>query len=612
MRWLNPLFWSWICIGAGTPIAAQSLDDVSARLDSIHRWPAGIARDSALAYHFNYLAEAYSGQNDSLTQLYIDSLDVLRKRTAWRKAEGLFLRAQGKRHDRRGEFQQALELYSTSIDAFRTAGDASDFIAYTYILKAFVLNNNGLYAECERTLNEVRPIAEKLANKNFLAWIIDWYGDQSFYSSFGQQDFPKALGYYLEVEQLLPQVPNHMIHADNAHGLAGCYMRLGQEVKALEYRDRALELAREFGLHSVIFAVYGDMADVYETQGKWKEAIDHRLLALDYAKQSQWIEMEARALRTATYTYKAAGDYKHAFEYFEKLVAIEDSLNRFDVQTKYHELEARYASDKKDFEIQRLKANNLMLLIYVLAALLIGGTLFLLYYLRTNRQLRMQNKALINKNLEIQLAMTEGQNIERKRMAIELHDNINTKIAAAKWMLETINTPDKTEQEKEMIERLVVAMSDIYEDVRFISHNLVPKDIETKNLDELVSQLVQNLNHNQRIAFVYTKTGEEPLLEKGLKLQCYAMIMELVNNILKHSGCRHATIAIVYTPSELTIRVEDDGRGFDPAKSVNGVGLKNISSRIQSVHGQIQFAGRHGSGSVVNIQIPLNPKLVYA
>lgn len=83
------------------------------------------------------------------------------------------------------------------------------------------------------------------------------------------------------------------------------------------------------------------------------------------------------------------------------------------------------------------------------------------------------------------MALTEGQNIERKRMAIELHDNINAKIAAAKWIMETINTPDKSIQERNVIDQLVETMSDIYEDVRFISHNLVPKELETKNLSEI-------------------------------------------------------------------------------------------------------------------------------
>jgi signal transduction histidine kinase len=586
-------------------INAQGIDDAKIRLKAIHHLPASIEKDSALTYEYDYLAEAYSGQQDSAAVLYIDSLKQLNAVSTWKKTEGLYLRAQGKYHDRRGEFQQALEKYTQAIESLEKSGDQSEFVAYAYILKAFVLNNNGLAEDCKKTLEEIRPLAEKLSNKNYLAWIIDWYGDSYFYSSFGHQDFKKALGYYLQVEQLLPQVKSLMIKADNAHGLAGCYIRLGDQENAFKYRNLALDIAKANNLHSVIFAVYGDMADVYEGKGDFDEAIKYRLLSLDYAKQTHWIEMEARAERNAAYTYKAAGDFKNALVHFEQVKTIEDSLARFNVQSKYHELETKYESGKKDLEIQRLQARNLQLYLYITGALLAGGLLFLIYFQRTNKKLVGKNIELLKKNQEIQMALTEGQNIERKRMAIELHDNINAKIAAAKWVLETINTPDKTMEEKNVIDQLVDTMSDIYEDVRFISHNLVPKELETKNLSDIIRQLIQNLNQNQKISFQFGVEGKDDNLDVGLKLQCYAMIMELINNTIKHSGCQHAYIRMQFMPEELKIEVEDDGKGFDPESVATGVGLKNINARINSLRGKLVFPKITDQGSAIAIYIPL-------
>ncbi len=586
-------------------VCAQGLDEAKARLAAIHQQPASIEKDSALSYEYNYLAEAYSNQQDSTALLYIDSLKRLNAVSSWKKTEGLYLRAQGKYHDRRGEFQQALEKYTQAIESLEKNGDKSDFVAYAYILKAFVLSNNGLVEDCKKTLEQIRPLAEKLPNKNFLAWIIDWYGDSYFYPSFGHQDIKKALGYYLQVEQLLPEVKNLMIKADNAHCLAGCYIRLGDQENALKYRNLALDISKANHFDSVIFAVYGDMADVYEGKGDFDEAIKYRLLSLDYARQTHWIEMEARAESNAAYTYKSAGDFKNALLHLEQMKTIEDSLARFNVQSKYHELEIKYESGKKDLEIQQLKARNLQLYLYIALALLAGGVLFLFYYFKTNKKLVAQNLELLHKNQEIQLALTEGQNIERKRMAIELHDNINAKIAAAKWVLETINTPDKTEDEKKVIDRLVETMSDIYEDVRFISHNLVPKELETKNLSEIIRQLVQNLNQNQKISFQLEVEGNDDNLDVGLKLQCYAMTMELINNIIKHSGCRHALIRMQFHPDELMIQVEDDGKGFDPETIATGVGLKNITTRIHSLRGKLSFGNTPGKGSAISIFIPL-------
>jgi len=605
MRYFSAFFALSIFLCTTYGIKAQGIEEVKARLKEIHKQSTSTERDSALTCEYNYLAEAYSGQQDSAATLYIDSLRQLNKTSGWKKTEGLYLRAQAKYHDRRGEFQEALEKYTQAIESLEKNGDQSEFVAYAYILKAFVLNNNGMSEDCRKTLEQIRPIAEKLSNKNYLAWIIDWYGDNYFYSSFGHQDFHKALGYYLQVEQLLPQVKSLMIKADNAHCLAGCYIRLGDLDNAIKYRNLALDISKANHFHSVIFAVYGDMADVYEEKGDFEEAIKYRLLSLDYAKQTHWIEMEGRAEKNAAYTYKAAGDFEKALFHFEQVKMIEDSLARFNVQSKYKELEVKYESGRKDLEIQRLKARNLQLYLYITIALLASGFLFLIYYLTTNKKLVAQNFELLKKNQEIQMALSEGQNIERKRMAIELHDNINAKIAAAKWVLETINTPDKSMEEKNVIDRLVETMSDIYEDVRFISHNLVPKELETKNLSAIIRQLVENLNQNQKISFHVLVEGMDDDLDIGLKLQCYAMIMELINNTIKHSGCQRAEIRMKFMPEELILEVEDDGKGFDPESVASGVGLKNINARIQSLRGKLIFPIKSDHGSLIAIHIPL-------
>lgn len=574
-------------------------------LKEIHTWEESIKKDSALSFQYNFLAEGYSGKDDSLAQIYIDSLYLLLPASKWNKTEGLWWRAKGKYHDRRGEFQEALDDYSHAITSFEKNKDQSDLLAYTYILKAFVLNNNGLQDECNQTLEQIRPLAEKLPNKNFLAWILDCYGDHYFYSSFGHQDFQKALEFYKQVEALLPQVKNKMIIADNAHGLAGCYLRLGDEEKAEFYHEKALDSARAHQLHSVIFAVYGDQADVYEERGDFSKAIEYRLLSLEYARQSHWIEMESRAEKSAAHTFKMAGRFKDALEHFEQYKEIEDSLSRYQVQERFHELEAKYNLGRKDLEIARLKTRNLLLLLYILGCLLAGGGLFLAFYQRTNKKLMQQNEELLTKNLEIQSALTEGQNIERKRMAIELHDNINAKIAAAKWILETINTPEKTAEEQLVINRLVEAMSDIYEDVRFISHNLVPKDIELNSLSHLVGQLLQNLNQNQKIKFNFTFTGVEPDLGNAMKTQAYAMIMELINNVIRHSHGQHADVKINFLSEVMGIEVEDDGIGFNPEEPHTGTGLKNLTSRVKSVHGKMSIANRKPTGIHIHIEIPL-------
>lgn len=589
---------------------SQGMEKARADIAKFRNAPPSLERDSVLIHAYNYLAEGYSSSKDSLAFAYIDTLNDLKKRTRWLPAEGLYLRALGKYHDRRGEFELALDAYSQAIRAFESYGDQSAYLVYAYILKAFVLNNNGLHEQCFEQLNIARPLAEKLDNKDYLAWILDYYGDYYFYSAFDQMNYPRALEHYLAVEKLLPEVNNPAIKADNAHGLAGVYLRLNQEEKALEYRDLALRLSEEEGFNSVIFAVYGDLADVYEEQGNWDEAIHYRKLSLDYAKKSNWIEMVARAENNMAFTYKRAGNYKLALEHFELLKEIEDSLARYDVQSKYAELEAKYESGTKDLEIEKLKSDKLRIGRNLLAILLVSGAIFLAYYLTVNRTLRRKNEDLRKKHDEIQQALLQGRNMERERVSLELHDNINAKIAATKWMLETLNSDDRDPEERAMIDRVVDSISEIYEDVRFMSQNLMPKDIEAKSLPGLTQQLLSNLNSNQRIRFDFSISGEKRPLDNEMKLQCYSIIMELVNNTIKHSGCKHAEVSLHFDPENLQIRVIDEGKGFDPGLNYEGAGLKNVRSRVETLGGRIHIAGNQPAGIDISIEIPYSKSLV--
>ncbi len=592
---------------------AQDIQVARSDINDALKLKTSVEKDSILIHNYNHIAEAYANWGDSLARNYIDTLAELSERSDWSKARGLYHRAVGKYHDRRGDYEEALAAYSRAVEAFEQAGDSSAYLVYTVILKAFVLNNNGLYDACELELESVRDIAEELSNKNYLAWIIDAFGDHYFYSGFGKQDIPRALDYYLQVEEILPGVRNQMIIADNAHCLAGCYLRLGDEEKALAYRDKALALAEEHGLHSVIFAVYGDLADVYQEQGAYDEAIRYRQLSLDYARKTNWIEMEARAENNIAYTYKLAGDYENALIHFEHLMQIEDSLNRYDVQVRYRELEKKYEAGKKDLQIQKLEAEKLGILRNVLIALLVAVVAFGLYYVSVSRKLRKQNLELHRRNEEIKQALVKGQNIERKRMAIELHDNVNAKIAATKWMMETLQEDGGGNMENQaLMSKIIQSIDDIYEDVRFISQNLVPKDIEEKSLPLLIEQLVSNLNPVQKIQFGYQIEGEPYPVAEFIKIQCYSIIMELVSNVVKHSGGRAARVILTYQPDRIVIQLIDDGKGFDPDQPSRGAGLSNVKARVQEMKGKIIYESGAGNGASILLEIPTSQSAMNA
>ena len=209
------------------------------------------------------------------------------------------------------------------------------------------------------------------------------------------------------------------------------------------------------------------------------------------------------------------------------------------------------------------------------------------------------------KNEQIQAALTEGRSLERKRMAIELHDNVNAKIAATKWMLESLENETNTPEENQMINSIVNQITEIYEDVRFISHNLVPKEIEERTLTDLLDELVYNLNKNQRIHFELITSETLPTLTNTQKLQVYSMIMELINNVLKHSESTRTEIRITGDTDKLKFTVKDNGKGFSESADNGGTGLRNVEARLVAMHGEMTVRNNQPSGANIEIEVPV-------
>ena len=198
--------------------------------------------------------------------------------------------------------------------------------------------------------------------------------------------------------------------------------------------------------------------------------------------------------------YKNVGDYKKALEHYENHIAMEDELASEEVEKKYIEIEAKYNVAVKEAEIQELresalkKIRNLLLL---LCTILIGASLLVW---NKNRALKGSYVALEEKQHEVKEALYEGETQERARVASELHDNVNTKLAAARWRLEAISD-DVRDGTKEIVMSTIEMLENAYQDVRNISHNLVPERLKKEGLVESINSLIRKLNSNRDITF---------------------------------------------------------------------------------------------------------------
>ena len=191
---------------------------------------------------------------------------------------------------------------------------------------------------------------------------------------------------------------------------------------------------------------------------------------------------------------------------------------------------------------------------------------------------------------------------EQKRIAQELHDEIGSSINAVKMSLIPMNLDP--EVKKQLTEELL----QISKNVRRISNELMPSVLDELGFHQAVAHLVRKYNEAGSIEFdIHTEIREPFELSKMTQLSLYRVLQELMNNIVKYSNAKNAILTIYHTPDFLDINLVDDGEGFVPSmenlSKSDSLGLKNIISRLQQIHGTSQYELNQPKGTKVSIHL---------
>ena len=188
------------------------------------------------------------------------------------------------------------------------------------------------------------------------------------------------------------------------------------------------------------------------------------------------------------------------------------------------------------------------------------------------------------------------QEQEQKRIAADLHDELGGNLAAIKMTLQSFKLP---ESQTETLNYLIDTAST---NTRHIAHNLMPPQFENTRLQVLLEKFYQQINTEGKIIFNFFYSGESTHFNKQEELMIYRVLMELTNNIIKHSNATEATIQLVYHGQQLTLMAEDNGKGMK-SETNSGLGLQNVGLRVRFLNGSINIDSG-AAGTTILIQLP--------
>lgn len=202
----------------------------------------------------------------------------------------------------------------------------------------------------------------------------------------------------------------------------------------------------------------------------------------------------------------------------------------------------------------------------------------------------------------------KAQESERLRIAMDIHDDVNNTLAAAKGYLQPETDGKEQSPQAQHIKLSHALILKATEDLRAITHDLMPIQFEQQKLPVVIAQKVQEWNGLEGPQFSYISAGHPVKMSGEAEQMIYRIISEMVQNIRKHSQAKTAIIQLIYQESYLVVSVEDDGVGFNQKMKAEtrGIGLKNIHSRAEYLKADLQISSDK-KGVLIQLTVPYAP-----
>ena len=215
-----------------------------------------------------------------------------------------------------------------------------------------------------------------------------------------------------------------------------------------------------------------------------------------------------------------------------------------------------------------------------------------------------KQNTLLKQNAELQAALLQGQTIERKRVAADLHDSLGSTMSSLIYTVNAIDTNNLDHDEKNVYRHLKQMLDTAYNEIRLLSHNLLPEEFEKQGLNEALRHFVRKINQTKTIQFDLAIDPQLGRLSPKIEFELYSISLELINNILKHAHATKASVDLAREQNQVKLFIADNGRGFFDNES-DGKGMKNVKARVESLNGTWQYNSKQNIGTSSAISIPI-------
>ena len=188
-------------------------------------------------------------------------------------------------------------------------------------------------------------------------------------------------------------------------------------------------------------------------------------------------------------------------------------------------------------------------------------------------------------------AILETEKKERKRISSDIHDSVSGDISAIGNYIAILHQNEKDPKNKDIIEDIKLAMTDLLNNVRYINFNLMPPSLENSGLVVTLSSYFERLEKFNNVTISTDYPQKDLPINSSDAYEIFRITQEIFSNMIKHGKATHFEFKIVMEDKNIKIQISDNGHVFDfyeNLKSSTGMGLKNILSRINHIEANLE------------------------
>jgi len=527
---------------------------------------------------------------------------------------GILLRVQGRGSDAIVYFQQAADLYE-KVNNLQGSSETLVLLANNY--NQLHLFNKAL--DMYQKSYELRvKIHKTVMAAQSLAGIGLTYRNKQIYEP-GHKNFDLAVQYMLRARTAFIKADDKLYTAFIDKEIGITYLQQEKYNEALVYFLQAETMFTKLDTRRELGSLYKGIGNAYLKLKQYPQAKIYLEKGLNAALAEKYQQHIMESYEGLYNYYKQTGDDKASLKFHEKWMEAKDTLTQKANFEKITEVTAKYETEKKEQQISILnKENTIQKLsigsrnktIGIIAGLfLLSGIVTALFFNRHKLKLKARQQALMLKQQDtLTRAIVDAEENERKRIASDLHDGVGQLFSAVKMNLNGLfdRITIAKEEDRFLAENTLALVDESCKEVRIISHQMMPNMLLRSGIASDLKSFIEKIN-SDTLKVTLEATGFKSKLESNVETMLYRIIQESINNVIKHAKATRLDLVLTRDARGITAKIADNGVGFNVNERENfdGIGLKNIATRIEYLKGTIKYVSEPGTGTTVLIEVPV-------